>query len=370
MNHKNKIKTLLTLQKIPNIGAINAKKIIAYCGGIEQVFNKSKKELLNIPGISNKIVDAIINHTIYEEEVKEEITFLEKNNLFAYSYLDKEYPNKLKINEDAPLILFTKNKLSINNHKIVSIVGTRNASEYGKSNCEKLIKDLSEIEDIIILSGLAYGIDICAHRAALKHNIPTIAVVAHGLNQIYPKAHYDTAKQIIHQNGNIITEFTSNSNPERENFPKRNRIVAGMSDIIVVIESGVKGGSMITAKLGNDYHKDVFAYPGNIHHEFAKGCHQLIKTNRAHLVESAKDIIEIMTWQKQDKKVHHIQTSLFTELNDEEKLIMNCLKQEKKHIDIIGHQTGLTQSNLASNLLTLEFKGMIKTLPGKTFEII
>lgn len=372
MNSKNSIKNLLILQKIPNVGPINAKKIIAYCGGVDNVFLKSKKELLTIPGVSNKIVDEIINHQHYQHDIEDEIDFIEKNNLYVYTYLDKGYPDKLKLNEDSPLILFTKNKLNVNNYKIVSIVGTRNASEYGKANCENLIKDLAEYKDIIILSGLAYGIDICAHRAALKYNIPTIAVVAHGLNQIYPKSHYDTAKQMIVQHGNIITEFTSKSNPERENFPKRNRIVAGMSDIIIVIESGVKGGSMITAKLGNDYHKDVFAYPGNINHEFAKGCHQLIKTNRAHLIESANDIIEIMSWQKENdsnNQNNSIQTSLFIELNEEEEKITDCLKNEKLHIDVISNLTGLTQSTLAANLLNLEFQGIVSSLPGKVYKL-
>ncbi|MBN1251770.1 MAG: DNA-processing protein DprA, partial [Bacteroidales bacterium] len=300
----------IALGMISGIGNMNAKKLIAYIGSVEGIFKEKRQNLEKIPGIGTKLSLEISNSNALNE-AEQEISFINKNNIEAIFFTEKTYPERLKHCEDSPIIIYKKGKFDLNKTKILSIVGTRNASQYGKDNCNKLITDLFESgHNPLIVSGLAYGVDICAHKAAIKNNLATVAVLGHGLDIIYPAAHKNYAKEIL-QNGALLSEFSSNSKLDPSNFVKRNRIIAGMSDATIVVESAKKGGSLITAELANSYNRDVFAFPGRINDKFSEGCNLLIKTNRAALIESYKDIEYILGWEKKDKKA--VQGKLFIE---------------------------------------------------------
>lgn len=358
----------IALTTIPNIGSITAKKLIAYTGSVNQVFSDKKSALEKIPGIGEVNAQNITQNKDFALSLAQnELAFIEKNNIKAYSFLDDNYPKRLIHCEDGPLVIFSNGEFNFNTQKVISIVGTRNATDYGKDFCEKLMNDLASHKPLIV-SGLAFGIDICAHKAALKNNLPTVGVLAHGLDRIYPTIHASTAKQMV-QHGGLVSEFRSGTNPDRENFPKRNRIIAGLSDLTIVIESSNKGGSLITAELANTYNRDVFALPGRINDMQSEGCNALIKQNKAHLIQSAKDIEYIMGW-KAEETVTSNQTKLFVELTNEEKLIYDILnRQDKVAIDDISLLAKLPMSKTGSILLEMEFKNLVKSLPGKMFKV-
>ncbi|MDF1674861.1 MAG: DNA-processing protein DprA [Vicingaceae bacterium] len=355
---------------LPNIGAITAKKLIAYCGSAENVFNEKKTALDKIPGIGKMNAQHIFSNKKEALGMAEkELKLIEKNKITPIFFLDKTYPKRLTHCEDSPIILYTKGNMDLNAQKVISIVGTRNATDYGKEFCEKLIADLAPHQPLIV-SGLAFGIDICAHKTAMQYQLPTVAALAHGLDRVYPNQHGIIAKQ-MQENGGIISEFTNETNPDRENFPKRNRIVAGMSDLTIVVESSKKGGSLITADLANQYNRDVFALPGRLNDEYSEGCNWLIKTNKAALIQSAKDIEYIMGWQATTDKKTASQTKLFVELSDEEKTIANILSvTDKMAIDNIALKSELPMSKTAALLLNLEFNGIVKSYPGKMYKLV
>ncbi len=352
---------------IPGVGDIVGKKLIAYCGSVEAVFKEKKKLLLKIPGIGVQTVNSIINQKILER-AEEEIKFIEKYKIDTFFYLDDKYPYRLKQCEDSPMLLFYKGNADLNAPKIISIVGTRKSSEYGKEICSSLIEGLIE-QNILIISGLAYGIDTCAHKISLENNLKTVGVLAHGLDKIYPQLNKSLAEKII-KSGGLLSEFLSKTIPDRENFPKRNRIIAGLSDAVIVIESAVRGGALITADIANSYNRDVFAVPGRLYDKYSKGCNNLIKTNRAALVQSAEDIKYIMGWEITKKKPKK-QQQLFIKLSPEEETIVNILKEKQElGIDKISSLSKLTISKVASALLNLEFEGIIKCLPGKVYRML
>lgn len=355
---------------LPNIGAITAKKLIAYCGSAETVFSEKKTALEKIPGIGKINAQHIFNNKKEALEIAEkELKFIDKDKITPIFFLEDAYPKRLTHCEDSPIVLYTKGNMDLNAQKIISVVGTRNATDYGKEFCEKLIADLAPHQPLIV-SGLAFGIDICAHKAALQHNLQTVASLAHGLDRIYPNQHGIIAKQ-MQENGGIITEFKHETNPDRENFPKRNRIVAGIADLTIVVESSKKGGSLITADLANQYNRDVFALPGRLNDEYSEGCNWLIKTNKAALIQSAKDIEYIMGWQATDEKKGANQTKLFVELSDEEKTIANVLSTtDKVPIDSIALKAEFPMSKTAALLLNLEFNGIVKSYPGKMYKLV
>jgi len=359
----------IALTAIPNIGSITAKKLIAYTGSVNQIFSEKKSALEKIPGIGAVNAQNIIQNKDFALNLAEhELVFIVKNNIQAYSFLEDNYPKRLTHCEDGPLVVFSKGDFNFNSQKVISIVGTRNATDYGKDFCEKLMADLTPHKPLIV-SGLAFGVDICAHKAALKNNLPTIGVLAHGLDRIYPAVHTSVAKQMV-ENGGLVSEFRSGTNPDRENFPKRNRIIAGLSDLTIVIESSNKGGSLITAELANSYSRDVFALPGRITDTQSEGCNALIKQNKAHLIQSVKDIEYIMGW-KAEETVKLNQTKLFVELTSEEKLLFDILRQQDKMaIDNIALTAQLPMSKTASLLLEMEFKNVIKSLPGKMYKAV
>lgn len=352
---------------LEGVGDIIAKRLIAYCGSAEAVFREKKSRLMRVPGVGEINAKAILNHDVLAR-AEEEMEFIEKNEITPLFYLDKNYPNRLKHCDDAPVMLYCKGNMDLNHQKILGIVGTRNVTVYGQRICEKLIADLSG-QNILILSGLAYGVDICAHRAALKHKLPTVAALGHGLDRIYPSVHTSTANKMLEQGG-LITDFMSGTNPDKENFPKRNRVVAGLSDAVVVIESGMSGGSLITADIANNYNRDVFAVPGRSGDEYSAGCNWLIKTNRAMLVENAKDIEQALGWEKKEARKKNIQKELFVELDGNEKIVVDILSaKDKLNIDNLSLEAKLPMSQVSALLLNLEFKGLVKTLPGKVYAL-
>jgi DNA processing protein len=300
---------------------------------------------------------------------KNEMDYINKNNISCCSYLEENYPDRLKYCIDGPVLLFSAGAINWNNKKIISIVGTRQVSAHGIDFCKKLIQDLAPLNPIIV-SGFAYGVDIVAHQTALENNLQTVAVLAHGLNQIYPKSHKKYVSK-IEQKGGFITEFWSTSSPEKENFVKRNRIVAGISEATIVIESAEKGGSLITALLANDYNRDVFAVPGRTTDKFSQGCNNLIKTQRAHLLTSAADLIYILNWEIHNQEKQSIQKQLFVSLNEiEQKIYDYLLAQGKTEIDQIALECDYPVFKTSSVLVNMELKGVIRPLPGKLFEAI
>lgn len=361
------LKYKIAINLIPGIGCVIAKRIIGYLGSIEAVFNEKKENLIKIPGIG-KYLAYNINTSKALNMAEKELDFIHKNKIQAIFYLDKNFPERLRHCEDGPLLLFTKGAKDLNNPKILSIVGTRLASSRGKETCDKIIVDLANKgHEVIIVSGLAYGIDITAHKSALNNSLKTVAVLAHGLDTIYPNLHRNIAKKILN-NGGLITEFFSKTELERNNFIKRNRIIAGLADATIIIESKEKGGAMITADLANSYDRDVFAVPGRINDISSKGCNMLIKNNLAHLIEKADDIEYFLDWNV-DLKKNTVQKKLFPELSTEEQSIVQILLKGQQNIDQISKKAGLPTSKVCHYLLKLEFSGNIKSLPGSIYTI-
>lgn len=358
----------ISLTLIPNIGDVHAKALANHFGNAEAIFKAKKKDLEEIEGIGSIRAESIKQYN-YFKQAEEEIAFIEKYKITPLFITDKNYPQRLLNCYDSPVMLYYKGNADLNQSKIVAIVGTRNNNEYGKAICEKLVEDLA-VANILIVSGLAFGIDSIAHRSALKNDLKTVAVLAHGLDRIYPTQNKSLAKEII-EHGGLVTDFRSKTNPDKQNFPKRNRIVAGISDAIVVVETGIKGGSLITAELGNGYNKDVFAIPGRTNDAKSEGCNYLIKNNKACLITSADDILEDMGWKEYKKPSAKKQRELFIELTDDEKIIVNILQQQEQiHIDELYIKSTLSSSAVASALLTLEMQNIVSSFPGKLYKIM
>ena len=359
---------MLALLKVEGIGDINAKKLINHCGSAENIFNTKPQILQSIDGIGNRLLNKLKDKSVFEK-AEQELKYVEKEKINVLYYQNGNYPERLKHCIDGPVLLFTSGNLNLENRKIISIVGTRQITSYGNEFCKKLIEELAVFNPIIV-SGFAYGIDIVAHQSAMDNNLQTIGVLAHGLNQIYPKTHSKYVAK-MEENGGFITEFWSSSNPDKENFVKRNRIVAGISEATIVIESAEKGGSLITAIIANDYNRDVFAVPGRISDKFSQGCNNLIKTQRANLLTSAADIVYMLNWELESKKTKPIQKQLFVSLEDDEQKIYDYLQKTGKQIlDIIALECDFPIFRISSILLNMELKGVIRPLPGKLFEAI
>lgn len=358
----------IALTLIPGVGDINAKRLVAYCGSVEAVFAERKKALLKIPGIGEATVHSLFTHNVFSR-AEQEIEFITKYNIQHYFYLDQAYPIRLKQCIDSPLMLYYKGNAELNHQRVVSIVGTRRATEYGRRIVHELITGLVS-SGVLITSGLAYGIDTAAHKAALDNGLSTVAVLGHGLDRIYPQLNKPLAGRMVHQGG-LLTEFLSETIPDRENFPKRNRIIAGIADATIVIEAGVKGGALITADIANSYNRDVFAVPGRVGDEFSAGCNNLIRTNRAALVRTAEDVKYIMNWDLTKPSAAAAQRELFISLTPDEEKLLVILKQEGDcGIDMLCQESQLMPTKVASALLNLEFEGIVKCLPGKVFRLI
>lgn len=357
----------LSISLIPGIGPRLAKKLISHSGSARDVFAEKAKALCKIEGINVNLARAI-QHFSNFKGAEDELNFIRKNHIITRFFSDEDYPYRLKYCNDAPVLLFGKGNIDWNPQKSLSIVGTRRSSIYGERQCLKIVEDLAST-GLSIISGMAYGIDIHAHRAAVKCHLPTLAIVAHGLDRLYPSIHKDVLDQMM-ENGGVITEFMSGSNPDRENFPKRNRIIAGFSDATLVVESGARGGSMISAEIAASYNRDVFALPGNIGSPMSEGCNYLIHTQKATLVRGARDIKKVMNWYDQ-KQRHPVQTTLFIDLNEDEQKIISLLHHKGgSTIDTISIEIGLPMSKTSVHLLNLEFKGLIISLPGKVYKVV
>lgn len=360
----------IALSLLPRIGAINARRLVAYLGSAKAVFEASNKQLNDIPGIGD-----ILKKTILFErdnalkKAEQEVLFVEKYKLKTFYYLDKNYPRRLAQCEDAPIIMFMKGDTDLNSSRIISIVGTRNATENGREITNELIEGLAKNGiHTLVVSGLAFGIDVMAHKAALRVQMPTVGVVGHGLDKMYPSTHAGIAKEMIHQQGGLLSDFTSGSKIDPGNFLRRNRIIAGLSDCTIVIESAEKGGALVTADIANSYNRDVFAFPGRTTDQYSKGCNSLIKNNKAALIENSADLIAFMGWEANKKPV---QQPLLIELNDEEKQIIDLLKQyDITTNDLISRTINFPIQKINSILLGLEFQGVVKSLPGSRFKLI
>ncbi len=367
MLSKKELLYTLALQRVPNLGDTSAKKLIQAVGSAEGVFKEKKSRLLRIEGIGHiKLKE--LRSDLQLPEAEEEVAFIEENNIEYCYFLDKNYPDGLKHCLDGPILFFQKGNIDIKNKKLISIVGTRNATTYGISFCEKLLEDIAPLNPVII-SGFAYGIDITAQKKAMDLGLQTIGCLAHGFNQIYPKSHKKYVAK-MEENGGFITEFWSNDPFDRNNFLKRNRIIAGISEATIVIESAEKGGSLVTTDIANSYNREVFAVPGRTNDSQSQGCNNLIKSQQAHLLSSAADLIYHLGWEIEEKKKPK-QTQLFVELTDEEKIIWNYLKEKDKELlDVIALDCNLPTFKIASILLNMELKGVIRPLPGKMFQVI
>ncbi len=359
----------VALSMVPGIGDITIKTLVSYCGSAGEVFKKTKYQLSKIPGMgmiqAGKIKSFNNFHTA-EQEVKK----CEDHDIEILFVADAKYPRKLKHAPDSPSVLFYKGTADLNNPKSVAIVGTRRSTSYGREFTVKLIEQLAPHNPLIV-SGLAYGIDIMAHRSALKNNLETIGIMASGLDIIYPGQHRKTASQMLQQGG-LLTEFPIGTIPDAHNFPSRNRVIAGMCDVIVVIEAAEKGGALITAEIANSYSRDVFALPGDISNKFSRGCNNLIKQNKAHLLTSAKDIEYIMNWEtKAAPKQNEEKYYDYSKLSEDEKNLIETIKSSTGGlvIDELSWKSNIPLNKLASLLLNLEFNGIIKCLPGKKYKL-
>lgn len=358
----------LALSMIPGVGGVLARNLVAYVGSVEGIFNEPVAKLVKIPGIGE--VNA---RRIREKEVllraEKELQFIEKHQVTVYFYLDENYPRRLRSCPDAPVLFFSSGNVRLDAEKVISVVGTRNATEYGRQLCDELIRDLSARgHDLLVISGLAYGIDIQAHKSALKYQVPTAAVLGHGLDRLYPAAHAKVAQNML-ETGGLVTDFPSQTKIDPSNFLRRNRIIAGLADAVVVAESGEKGGALVTADIAASYDRDVFVFPGRVGDLYSKGCNRLIKNNLAALIESAADLEYFMRWEMTTPG-QPVQQQLFVELSTEEQQIGKVLRNNgKMFIDLICQETGLPMGKVSALLLELEFRGVVDALPGKMYRL-
>ena len=359
--------SILALQKVDLVGDIVAKKLLNHFEKASAIFSAKANILTSIDGIGSILLKNLKDKSIFQK-AEAELKFIQDNHIDVHFYKHNSYPDKLKHCFDAPILLFSTGNINLKQTKIISIVGTRQVTSHGAEFCRNLIAEIAPLNPIIV-SGFAYGVDIVAHQAAMEHNLQTIGVLAHGLNQIYPSSHKKYCKK-MEENGGFMTEFWSNSNPDKENFVKRNRIVAGMTEATIVIESAERGGSLITASLANDYNRDVFAVPGRITDKYSLGCNNLIKTQKANLLTSAADLIYMLNWDiKESKK--GVQKQLFVDLlPDEQKVYDYLLQNGTEEMDVIALECQFPIYLLSGMLLNMELKGVIRPLAGKKFEAI
>ena len=362
----------IALTMVPGIGHIGAKHLIDGMGNAVDVFRLRKEIPERIPEVRQRVIEALdCPQAVLRAE--QEYEFIRKNRISCLSFHDEAYPSRLRECEDAPVVLFFKGNADLNSFHILNMVGTRNATDYGTQICASFLRDLKALcPDVLVVSGLAYGIDIHAHREALANELPTVGVLAHGLDRIYPHVHRKTAVDML-EKGGLLTEFLSGTNPDRHNFISRNRIVAGMCDATIVIESAEKGGSLITAELAEGYHRDCFAFPGRMGDEYSKGCNRLIRDNKASLLLSAEDFVQAMGWNMQttlSEKVS-VQRSLFIELSEEEQKIVAILeKLGNLQINSLVVEADIPVNKMTAILFELEMKGVIRVLAGGMYQLL
>ena len=358
---------VLALQHVPELGDASAKKLIRHAGSAEAVFKEKKSSLLKIGGIGNHKIKDLFDPE-HLKAAEKEIQFVERNGIQCLYFQEEDYPERLKHCFDGPILLFQKGNVDLKGKRIISIVGTRRATTHGTGFCESLIAEFAPLDPVII-SGFAYGIDIAAQKAAIENGLQTVGCLAHGLNQIYPGAHKKYVRS-VEENGGFFTDFWSTDVFDRNNFLKRNRIIAGLSEATIVVESAEKGGSLVTADIANSYNREVFAVPGRPLDPQSKGCNMLLKSQQAHVLTSAADLLYILNWQL-DEKVKPVQKQLFVELESEEKELYGFLKENgKEQLDLIALKCSIPTFKAATLLLNMELKGVVRPLPGKLFEVV
>ncbi|MBX7180604.1 MAG: DNA-processing protein DprA [Bacteroidia bacterium] len=353
---------------IEGVGPVTARKLIAYSGGVAPIFSSKKSILAKIPGIRDNHISGIFKDDLLPRAEKE-LKFIEKNDIQTYYFLDENYPRRIKELDDSPVLLFGKGNLQLNSDRVISIVGTRNATEYGKLMTSKIVEELAPFQPLI-LSGLAYGIDIAAHKAALDIGLQTVGVVGHGLDTLYPSLHKPIAEKMM-ENGGVLSAYPSKTSIDPNNFPDRNRIVAAMTDAVLVMEAGASGGALITANFASEFKRDVMAFPGRSIDPFSAGCNDLIKKGKAKMVESSKEIADILGWRLDNQNTKPIQKQLFVELDEVEQQIWNTLKLDGKlKMDILSLKIGKSLSQTSSTLFNLELKGIVKCYPGTIYGLV
>jgi DNA processing protein len=359
----------MALTLTPHIGCVVAKKLVEHFGSAQAIYTAKESHLSLLEGIGSiraKSIKAFSNFDRCEQELK----FIEKNNIQPLFLNDAAYPQRLLQCYDSPTLLFYKGTANLNASKIISIIGTRNCTDYGKAFTDKITTELAA-ENVTIVSGMAYGIDTIAHKAAVKNSLSTVGVLAHGLGTLYPPENVQLARQMINDNGGLLTEFMSGTKPDKHNFPTRNRVVAAIADATIVVETDIRGGSMITAELANNYNRDVFAVPGKTTDAKSRGCNHLIRQNKAALLTSAQELLEMMNWQPLLDKKKNVQRQLFIELTKEEKLIFDLMNTvEQIQLDQLYLKSGLTSSAVAGALLSLELQNVVQSLPGKVYKVL
>ncbi len=355
---------------IKGVGTQTVKKLVSALGSEEAIFHSTKKSLEKIPGIGEFLSNQISSAPEILDKAMNEVNFTQKNNITILSYTDAEYPKRMLECNDHPIVLYKKGNANMNEGKFLGIVGTRKMTPYGRSICEEIVSELAKKHaDLTIVSGMAYGVDICAHKKAIECGLSTIGVIGHGLDQIYPAAHIQTAKKMMQGNGAIVTEYPSGTRIDRNNFVARNRIIAGMCDAVLIVESGERGGALLTAEFANSYHRDVFSIPGRVGDLYSIGCNNLIKQNKASLVESAKDIEYLMNWD--DKNEGTLQLSLFSELSENEQKIVDLIQSEgAMQVNILSRKSQMPINQLSSLLFEMEMKGIVISMPGNVYDII
>ena len=361
---EDELTALLTLNRIDGLGCTGAKYLYEQLGSAQEIFRNREHLKEIIPGIDTQITDALCDSG-YDSFIREELEFIERHGIRCVTPADPDYPARLMDCNDAPLVLFSLGNVNYNASRMVAIVGTRKATDYGRKMCHTFIKELHQLcPDVTIVSGLAYGIDIESHRAALEEGLPTIAVLAHGLDMIYPSCHRSTAKEML-TDGGLTTEFMSRTVPLGHKFVRRNRIIAGMSDVVVVVESAAKSGSLVTAEIAQSYGRECFAFPGSVGDPYSVGCNELIRDNRAGLITSAFDLVNAMNWNDQKRK-EAVQKELFPDLTEQEKLVYDRvrLKAQGVYISTLISELNIPYPKLSTILFSLEMKGLLKQTPG------
>jgi len=357
----------IALSLIPGVGFIHARSLFTYFGNARDIFRAREKTLMKVPGIGSITAGNIRSQKVLER-AKAEVEFIERHRIRPLFYQDTDYPSRLSLCEDAPLILFSRGNIDFTITKMVAIVGTRNATEYGRGFCDELIAGMAGRGDYCVVSGLAYGIDVAAHKACLKYGVPTIGVLGHGLDRIYPSLHRPVAEKML-ENGGLLSDFISRTEIERQNFLRRNRIIAGLSDAVIIVESAERGGALVTADIAGSYNRDVFAVPGRTADPYSRGCNELIRQNKASLISNLDHLEYFMSWQAGVDQIRTVQKQLFPDLTPDERKIVDSIRDQVLSIDDICQQVTMPAGHVSALLLGLEFNGVVASLPGKMYKL-
>lgn len=366
------LKYQIALGLVPGVGPVVAKKLLGFLGSASAVFKANDEALLSVPtigAITCRAIQKSRRSGAIFKVAEEEIKFMTAHGVQPIFYTDAEYPRRLLHCEDSPILLFWKGKTNLNVEKVVGVVGTRQPTDYGKELTRKLIEDL-KLHEVLVVSGLAYGIDAFAHKSALDNDLQTVGILGHGLDRLYPPEHEQLSKRMLGQGG-LLSEFLSGNEPEKMNFPKRNRIVAGMCDALIVVESKKTGGALITADMAMEYGREVFSFPGRAGDEYSEGCNRLIRENKAGLIESAQDVVVEMNWELGKKAVEKKKCrQMEFKFSEEESALIGLLEDMSPiHFDELCSRLQLSSGKASGLLLQLEFCNIVRAMPGKLYAL-